>query len=428
MTDSNTLSKAKNFVLDLYRLHNAKKQLKSAIKHAKSVLNMQRDVAGDEAAANLEAEIATARRALKSSHDSNEVVSATEKLCIACDPKTTVWKPLFINSIAENFEVIVVALSVAMAFRCYFFQPFKIPTGSMQPTLYGIHSSTLAAADTPSAFDQYPLKFGKWLITGDWYEEVRTENGGRLSWIRETVEPGYISYRIGGQRCDIPSESVSISPNPQSSCFEHKIGKETVIFPVKNSAGIMTIGPSTKTYPPGAIIWRGIIHAGDHVFVNRISWNFRKPHRGEVMIFTTNGIKGLPDGTHYIKRMVGLPGEKISIEDPFLLVNGEKVTEPKTIGRIVRKEPAPYAEPGYPNFLGYQLIGKISADQAPSRSPLRVKGDSIQLDENEYLGMGDNTGNSYDGRYWGPVPDKNLLGPGAIVYWPFTSKRFGFIE
>jgi signal peptidase I len=48
------------------------------------------------------------------------------------------------------------------------------------------------------------------------------------------------------------------------------------------------------------------------------------------------------------------------------------------------------------------------------------------LGEREYYALGDNTGNSRDSRYWGPVPEEKLLGPAAIVYWPFT--RFGTID
>jgi signal peptidase I len=42
--------------------------------------------------------------------------------------------------------------------------------------------------------------------------------------------------------------------------------------------------------------------------------------------------------------------------------------------------------------------------------------------------MGDNTGHSADSRYWGSVPERNLLGPACLVYWPFTSPRWGLID
>ena len=48
----------------------------------------------------------------------------------------------------------------------------------------------------------------------------------------------------------------------------------------------------------------------------------------------------------------------------------------------------------------------------------------MPLKEREYFALGDNTRNSRDGRYWGPVPQKNLVGPALLVYWPL-SKRWG---
>ena len=78
------------------------------------------------------------------------------------------------------------------------------------------------------------------------------------------------------------------------------------------------------------------------------------PTRGEVMVFSTSGITALQQGTHYIKRMTGLPGETVGIRPPELLIGGNPVTEPFTIGRIVRRETlAPWAPP----YAGYQVIG-----------------------------------------------------------------------
>jgi hypothetical protein len=59
--------------------------------------------------------------------------------------------------------------------------------------------------------------------------------------------------------------------------------------------------------------------------VNRWLWNFRHPRNGDVMIFSTTGINGLAQGTHYIKRMCGTPGDTVQIVKPDLFINGRKM-------------------------------------------------------------------------------------------------------
>ncbi len=388
-------------LVEYFKFRNARSMLKGAIRQANAIRNMQRDEAGPANDAALKGAIASAKAAFRSARSRQEVMSAIDGLSAAVGPGTA-WKPLHLNALAENFEVLVVAIGVAMAFRCYFLEPFKIPTGSMQPTLYGIYSTDKAA---PGIWDRLPLNVLKWIVSGDWYEEVRVIAGGQIHQVPQTVKPGYVSFEVAGKIYHVPSDAVTERRQP----FLNKL---------------MT-GARLSS---GEKLWSGVTHAGDHVFVNRVIWNFRKPRRGEVMVFNTTGIKGLPQGTHYIKRMVGLPGETIGIRPPELLVDGKSVSEPYTIGRIVRREAPPHAEAGYPAYLGYGLIGNIPPAGAPAPSPLRFAGDTVALGPEDYLGMGDNTGNSYDGRYWGAVPAKNLLGPGAFVYWPFTSKRLGLIH
>lgn len=284
----------------------------------------------------------------------------------------------------ENLEIAVVAVSVAMAFRTYFIQPFKIPTGSMQPTLYGI---TSVDRPEPLLTDRLPLKLLKWAVTGEWYRKVRVRVGGTLSDARDAgpYYPADHYYFVSGRRYRIPRKAVL---NYQPGDYVAR----------------------------GAVLWAGSRTAGDHVFVDRVRWNLLNPRRGNVIVFATRGIRDLPQSTHYIKRLVGMPRETVSIDPPYLLADGVPVTEPEGIRRISE------CRPGY---SGYRLVDPRTLQV--SRALLVTRRDSVTLDDRDYLALGDNTTNSKDGRYWGPVPQSNLVGPAFLVYWPF-SRRWGLIR
>lgn len=395
-------------------LRKARKNLGEMRVHARGLYHMRRDIVPPDDAARLRQAMDEAQRCRRRG-DMEEVARARSGLEDALEN----WAPLHRNGWTENFEVLVVALGVAMAFRCYLFQPFKIPTGSMQPTLYGIHSEP---RDGPGLLDKSPLKQLKWLVTGDWYREVRVAAGGQvLPLIGDDSKPGYVAFQVAGRRYHVPSDAVSYQGR-DDRYQAVKIGDRLFTIPIYRNVQPREDG----MIAPGAVLWSGIVHSGDHVFVNRIVWNFRRPRRGEVMVFSTQGIRGLPPGTHYIKRMVGLPHESVGIRPPELLIGGTPVTEPYTIGRLVRREKlADWAPP----YAGYQVIGtRVPPSEITYEPALRTAEDNVTLGAYEYYALGDNTGNSKDSRYWGVVPERNLLGPACVVYWPFASPRFGGID
>jgi len=130
------------------------------------------------------------------------------------------------------------------------------------------------------------------------------------------------------------------------------------------------------------------------------------------MVFSTADIPTLAPGMHYIKRLVGLPGETISIAPPNVRVDGVEVHEPRSIERIASRSPG---------YAGYTLADPRSPESCVLRSP----SDTFTLGDAEYLALGDNTLNSKDSRYWGGAPQQNLVGPAAFVYWPLLTKRWG---
>ena len=363
-----------------------RRQARDVAHHARHLRNMRGDLMTRAEHERLDKAEAALAQALKSK-DMAAAAKTTERLyegLQALSPRRSFpW-------MRENLEVLVVAIAVAMGFRTYCLQPFKIPTGSMQPTLYGIH---VRPADGPTLLDQMPLKMVKWFFTGDWYSEVRAKTSGQ--WVRppgplipERRDDEYIYVlSIGGYRHELPTlEGLRIRDGDYV----------------------------TK----GQLIWSGIRTAGDHVLVDKVRWNFTSPRRGNVIVFTTRRIPSLPQNTFYIKRLAGLPGETLSIRYPNLVINGEPVTTPRGIQRVSNREP------------GYS--GYVPALSDPG-AVINSDGASKSLGAAEYFALGDNTRNSKDSRYWGPVPQANMVGPAALVYWPIINthpgpRRWGLIQ
>jgi signal peptidase I len=127
---------------------------------------------------------------------------------------------------------------------------------------------------------------------------------------------------------------------------------------------------------------------GDLLIADKFSYKVLKhePQRGDVMIFVYPG-KDHKGKVDYIKRIIGLPGDEVSVHDGKVFINGEALTEP-----YIKEEP-------------YQEFG-----------PKKIGPD-------EFFAMGDNRNHSSDSRVWGVVPRKNLEGRALFVFWPFTRAK-----
>ena len=311
-----------------------------------------------------------------------------------------------LDTCKEWFDTFVVAISVAMAFRAYFYEPFNIPTGSMMPTLYGNHTVVAKPSDA-TVWDKGPLKLLKWAWTGDWFKTVEAPASGTLM-MQPNQNNGCIRLFVStlpGKTYDIPTDAFGRGADG------------TPYLPNGLRPG--------SHVRAGELLWCGTVKSGDFLFVNRWIWNFRHPRRGEVMIFATTGLDGVQQGTHYIKRMAGLPGETLTMDPPRLVVNGEPVPEEGRLGQIMRREkfsPDAFPYPGF-NFSGTD----DPRFDVPGRT-LAKAGDEVMLGPDEYYACGDNSPASYDSRWWGPVPGKLLRGRAGGVFWPFGSPRWGIIR
>ena len=314
----------------------------------------------------------------------------------------------------EWLDILVVSISVAMAFRAYFYEPFNIPTGSMQPTLYGNHSVACSPAEA-DFFDKTSLKWFKWILTGEMYEHFQAPFGGTL--LFRPTNTGHYDMRVENGLTGRISKQMLVPTDvlhPQET-GDGPYRQQTFALP-----NGLTHGSPVRA---GQSLWSGKVVTGDFLFVNRWLWNFRHPRRGDVMIFSTTGIKGLQQGTHYIKRMTGTPGETLTIKDGHLVVDGKQPMEPLRIRQIQNREK--WHEKEYP-YAGYRPSER--PDYVTPGRTIAHEGDEVKLGPDEYYACGDNSPSSYDSRYWGPVPAANLRGIAGGVFWPIWNHRWGPIQ
>src|SRR5262249_31237884 len=144
-------------------------------KHVEKLLNHQRDILQPAAIDAVRGGIEELRKAV----DQKAEKEALEKQMLKLEATANKWiKPYENAGWRENVEVLLVALSVAMAIRTFFLQPFKIPTGSMQPTLYGVTHENLMA-DPGYKFPTGWERVRQW-FEGISYVHIVADNDGAL--------------------------------------------------------------------------------------------------------------------------------------------------------------------------------------------------------------------------------------------------------
>jgi signal peptidase I len=129
---------------------------------------------------------------------------------------------------------------------------------------------------------------------------------------------------------------------------------------------------------------KNTLHNSQYVLVNKIAYLFHTPERGDVIVFHD---PNMPE-RDLIKRIIGLPGDKIVMDSSNVWVNGTELNEPY-----------------------------IMAQWNPNTENLTVPA-------NTYFVMGDNRPNSQDSRYFGPVPKDNIVGKATLVDWPINQWQF----
>jgi len=149
---------------------------------------------------------------------------------------------------------------------------------------------------------------------------------------------------------------------------------------------------------------------GQRILVNRLAYDFGSPHRGDIVVFHPPASlvcavnvpiaepcpksDSKPSSQYFVKRIMGLPGDRLRIVDGHPVINGKPIWN------------EPYIAPC-----------------ADSTSCNMTK--TITIPKGEYYMLGDNRGDSDDSRYWGPVPASWIIGQAFATYWPIS--RIGFL-
>lgn len=359
--------------------HRKYKKLVEALLHdARHARGMREDVAAQadlDRMVDLEQKL---RDALKA-RDAKTLNACAEELGHA---REKIWPPRRFPGWRENIEMFIVVLAVATGIRAYVIAPFKIPTGSMQPTLNGI---TAKPQTEPGLMDHMPLKLIPMLLFGESYVEVRAPVSGEINFLQGGEEN--FTFAIQGQTIQIPKPF-----------FDRENLVNCVFFGVHNE-----YFSGRDLVEKGQLLAAGRVRGGDMIFVDRIRYNFLPLRRGDIIVFRTEHVKHdrVQKDQHYIKRLVGLPGEIIQIDPPYLVANGKRIEQPFAFHRLITDK----------RYSGYQLQAGALLSQTT---------DQIKVGTNEFVPFGDNTRSSLDGRYFGGVPRSDLLGPAFMVFWPFN--------
>lgn len=350
------------------------------------------------------------------------------------------------SSLVENVEFFLVAAIVILGFRAFFIQPFKIPTNSMWPSYYGMTAETFKPGEeTPGAIAR-AFRFAAFgaqrreviaptsgTVTADFLENgdlAYTLKPGRSWMVFPTTVREYTFY-VNDEPVSItvPQDFQGVDQAVRETFFGDDDGFAAYLAQLSRSGGKferrvkeviagssrgvrVTRLPLTQKAAQGDRLLSFDILTGDQLFVDRMSYHFMRPKVGQGFVFRTGGIDSIyirdrdtsqPIDQYYIKRLVGVPGDTLEIKDFQLYRNGQPITGSAAFEKNANHEDG-YV--GYRNELGLDI------------------GKAMTVPAGHFMALGDNSANSQDSRYWGYVPQSDVVGRPLFIYYPFT-KRWG---
>ena len=159
---------------------------------------------------------------------------------------------------------------------------------------------------------------------------------------------------------------------------------------------------------------------GDHLLVDKLAFApagaftkhllpYSEPHRGDIIVFRYP----VDIRQTFVKRVMGVPGDHIHLENKRVWLNGHVLDEPYVVHKT---EYLDSYRDNFPNDPNAALLGG-----APAMLENNVKNGEVVVPPGFYFAMGDNRDQSLDSRYWGFVPRENIIGKPLIIYWSYDA-------
>jgi signal peptidase I len=354
------------------------------------------------------------------------------------------------SSLAENVDFFLVALILIIGVRSYFLQPMVIPTNSMWPTYFGMTAETFPP-DGPAP--GLLARVARLAAFGAVRHETDAPVAGEVSalfGLDATGQPRLVASLVDGRswfvlpakfaeytlfvndvpvQVRVPEDFHDLDQVIVDTYFhgrgdfanqwrqaqaEGRIRELSASGSSGQSYRVFQM-PLGKSVNAGDPLVRFDLLKGDMLFVDRFSYHFFRPKVGSAFVFETENIPLYASNTgsdeFLIKRLVGAPGDTLEIREPVLYRNGKPIEGAGAFDGNARRAGL---------YRGY-----FNAPENGGRYLL--PGQSATVPPHFFMGLGDNSPISEDGRYWGFVPEKDVIGRPIFIYYPFT-RRWGLAK
>ncbi|MGB3511635.1 MAG: signal peptidase I [Microcoleaceae cyanobacterium] len=182
---------------------------------------------------------------------------------------------------------------------------------------------------------------------------------------------------------------------------------KTIGLSVVLAIGIRQFVAEARYIPSGSML--PTLQINDRLIIDKLGYKFKEPERGDIVVFNpTNELKEQYKDA-FIKRIVGVPGDEVKLQDGKVYLNGQVIEETYVASDL---NPAEHEA----RNINHQ---QTRIDVCPPEKRFLSK--PVTVPPDSYLVMGDNRNHSYDGRCWGLVPFENIIGRAIFRFWPLDS-------